>query len=565
MANVTYRFRATGPQVSDLSKEVPGTVTFSAAGYLYVDVTVDSTLQQDLTDAMAVRGWAFDSSSPSTTPAQQAASNGSDAINFLSAGTLVAKQPSLNIVSGATVVNNAGANRVDITIPAGVPLTSNTPSNVSLAAAAVGTGTASAKDDHVHLLSTAAPTDIGTANSAGTGTSSVRNDHVHNLPFAVVNTVLGTANASISVNSQKITNLLDPANPQDAATKNYVDSVATGLDVKNSVRVATTGPLPTNTLTGNVLTASANGPLPTLDSTVTVVLNDRILVKNEATAANNGLYYVSQVGVGGSSPWKLTRTLDADTSAEVTPGLFTFVEEGTANGGNGFVLTTIAPITLNSTGLTFAQFSGAGQIVAGTGLTKTGNTLNVIANADGSIVANADDIQVGVLATDAQHGSRGGGTLHSVVVNAGAAGFMSGADKTKLDAIQSLAATSEFMWGNGSIGTSTSTRYMAPGYSPNAAVTSVVQMRVPRAGTVKNLRVHVNSAGTGAANLTFTVRKNSVATALACTFSNTATDGSDLVDTVTFAAGDLIDVTVAKSASITGSPTDLFVTVEFSA
>jgi hypothetical protein len=80
------------------------------------------------------------------------------------------------------------------------------------------------------------------------------------------------------------------------------------------------------------------------------------------------------------------------------------------------------------------------QVIAGAGLTGGGAlsadlTLNVVANADGSIVVAADSIQVGVLATDAQHGTRGGGTLHAVVVAAGAAGFMSGADKTKLDGI----------------------------------------------------------------------------------------------------------------------------------
>lgn len=175
---------------------------------------------------------------------------------------------------------------------------------------------------------------------------------------------------SVSMNNQKITSLLDPTSAQDAATKAYVDATATGLDVKASVRVATTAALPSNTRSGNVLTASANGALPSIDG-VSLSVNDRILVKNEATGANNGIYTVTSLG-GAGSTWSFTRATDADSSAEVTGGMFTFVTEGTTNADTGWVLTTNDTVTLNTTALTFSQFSGAGTYTAGTGLTLTG-------------------------------------------------------------------------------------------------------------------------------------------------------------------------------------------------
>ena len=124
---------------------------------------------------------------------------------------------------------------------------------------------------------------------------------------------------------------------------------------------------------------------------ISLVAGNRILVKNQSTANENGIYVVS-----GSS-W--TRSTDANTSAEVTPGMFVFVEQGTTNADSGWVLTTDATITLGTTNLTFSQFSGAGQITAGDALTKSGNTLNV--NDDNiTLEVNSDALRIkGVTAT----------------------------------------------------------------------------------------------------------------------------------------------------------------------
>lgn len=201
---------------------------------------------------------------------------------------------------------------------------------------------------------------------------------------------LANPTASVSLNSQKITNLADPTSAQDAATKAYVDATKQGLDVKDSVRAATTGNI------------SLNGT-QTIDG-VSLVAGNRVLVKNQNTASENGIYDV----VSGGS-W--TRSSDANVSAEVTSGMFVFVEEGTANADSGWVLTTDGAITLDSTSLAFTQFSGAGQMVAGGGLTKTGNTIDVVTADATRIVVNADSIDLATTGVSAS-------TYKSVTVDA---------------------------------------------------------------------------------------------------------------------------------------------------
>ena len=170
--------------------------------------------------------------------------------------------------------------------------------------------------------------------------------------------------------------------------KSYVDSVANGLDVKASVRVATTANLAgTYDNSAGTITAGSNGAIA-VDG-VTLTANDRILVKDQTTQTQNGFYKVTATGSGGAA-FVLTRTPDADAASELTGGAFTFVEEGTANADNGYVLTTNGTPTLGTTAITFEQFSGAGQISAGAGLTKTGNTIDVVGTADKiTVAANA--------------------------------------------------------------------------------------------------------------------------------------------------------------------------------
>ena len=159
------------------------------------------------------------------------------------------------------------------------------------------------------------------------------------------------------------------------ATKAYVDATATGLDVKASVRAATTANL-------TLATGFENGDV--IDG-VTLVTGDRILIKNQTNGADNGIYTVNSSGAP-------TRAADANTSAEVTAGLFTFVSEGTVNGNAGFVLTTDDVVTLGTTSLTFTQFSGAGQLIAGNGIGISGNTVSLNSAVVVSSVSLTDNV-----------------------------------------------------------------------------------------------------------------------------------------------------------------------------
>lgn len=161
-----------------------------------------------------------------------------------------------------------------------------------------------------------------------------------------------------SDNTGILRGLADPLQAQDAATKAYVDSVATGLDIKASVRTATTGDI---TLSG----------LQIIDG-VSLVTGDRVLVKNQTDKTQNGIYVVSE------GAW--ARSSDADNTpntGEVTAGMFTFVEEGTVNKDCGFCLITDGPVELGTTELDFQQFSGAGTYNAGDGLDLTGTLFSV--------------------------------------------------------------------------------------------------------------------------------------------------------------------------------------------
>jgi phage-related tail fiber protein len=165
---------------------------------------------------------------------------------------------------------------------------------------------------------------------------------------------LGTTSADFSMNGYKITNLADPTNDQDAATKYYVDTVAQGLDVKASVKAATTA---------NITLSGAQ----TIDG-VSIVAGDRVLVKNQTTQADNGIY------VAASGAW--ARSADANTWDELVSA-YTFVEEGSTYADSGWVCTINKGGTLGTTPITWSQFSGAGTYLAGTGLTLTGNTFSI--------------------------------------------------------------------------------------------------------------------------------------------------------------------------------------------
>lgn len=206
---------------------------------------------------------------------------------------------------------------------------------------------------------------------------------------------------SVDVSGKKITNLAEPTADTDAATKYYVDAARSGLDVKASVKAATTA----NITLSNTQTVDG----------VALSVGDRVLVKDQSTGSQNGIYVVA------SGAW--TRSTDADNNpgGEVTSGMFTFVEQGTINANTGFVLTTPDPITLGTTSLAFALFSSSGTLIAGEGLSKSGNTLQV--NTSNGVTIASDSVQLASTVAGAGLTFNSGvvdviGTANRITVNA---------------------------------------------------------------------------------------------------------------------------------------------------
>jgi hypothetical protein len=317
----------------------------------------------------------------------QAAPHSSAASNTLTlpgTGTILATQDGTETLTNKTLTSpdintpDIDGGTMDSTVIGGTTAAAGTFTNLTANGAIDIDGTGTSNMDNV----------IIGANTAAAGTFTVAN--VDNLTLdgntlsstdTDGNIVLDPNGAgTIDASSARITSVADPTGAQDAATKAYVDAVKTGLDVKASVRVATTG---------NITISTALNSGDTIDG-VTLADGDRVLVKDQTDATENGIYVVA------ATP---ARATDADSASELTGGTFTFVEEGTANADNGYVFTHNGTPTLGSTDLPVSQFSGAGQITAGDGLSKTGNTLDV--NDDNiTLEINADNVRIkGISAT----------------------------------------------------------------------------------------------------------------------------------------------------------------------
>ena len=235
----------------------------------------------------------------------------------------------------------------------------------------------------------------GTTNGSITGTGALTftaaagNNNVNLVP---------TGTGIVDVGGKRVGNAADPTQATDLATKAYVDGLSNGLDVKASVVAASTAALTVTYSNGTggvgaTLTNAGTQAAFVLDS-IALAQGDRVLIKDQAAPLQNGVYTVTTVGTI-STNWVLTRATDFDNSpgTEVSPGTFFFVEQGTTQADNGYVISTNTAITIGTTAITFSQFSGAGQITAGAGLTKSGNTIDVVGTANRISVAT-DSIDI---------------------------------------------------------------------------------------------------------------------------------------------------------------------------
>jgi hypothetical protein len=202
---------------------------------------------------------------------------------------------------------------------------------------------------------------------------------------------LAAPTAAVGLNGQRLTGVGTPTAATDAATRGYVDQTIQGLTPKPPATVATTAALPASTYvngTGGVgatLTAVANGAL-TVDG-YAVAVGDRILVKDQATPAQNGLYDVTQAG-SGATPFILTRNVDMDTAAEFATAFIPVEDAGTVNANSLWLCTNSAAPTVGTTPIAFSQLNKGTDLAAGTGISIVGNTVAIAAAyaGQGSII-----------------------------------------------------------------------------------------------------------------------------------------------------------------------------------
>ena len=246
---------------------------------------------------------------------------------------------------------------------------------------------------------------------AGTGVTLTNNSGETATPTVAIGQAVGASDTptfgSVTISSAV-------ANATHAATKAYVDNAIAGLDWHEAVNYASAAVLP-NTPTYDNGTAGVGATLTTSTQVRLVIdganatTGNRVLVQDQATAAHNGIYDVTAQGVSGSAVWVLTRATDFDgaPTGEIKAGEAVYVLAGSANGGQGFVVTSTSdPHTVGTHDVDFTQFTGTQAFVAGTGVSITGNTINVGTAGAARIVVNADDIDLATTAvTAAAYGS----------------------------------------------------------------------------------------------------------------------------------------------------------------
>jgi hypothetical protein len=332
-------------------------------------VTGTSTMTGTVTGTAGFSGPLTSSSATITGGTINGAVIGGSSAQAITGTTVTASTGFVGGLTGNVTGNTTGTHTGAVTGNVTGNLTGNVTGNVT---AASGTSTFNnvTIDGTLDMSSGTVGTITGLATPTN-ATDAATKGYVDTADALKLNLSGGTMSGAIAMGTNKITGLGTPTADADAVTKSYVDAIAQGIDAKASVVAASTANL---TLSG----------AQTIDG-VSVIAGDRVLVKDQTTTTDNGIYLCA------SGSW--TRTTDADTYSELVAA-YTFVEGGTVNANNGFICTIVAGGTLGTTPITFAQFSGAGQVTAGTGMSKTGNTLNVNTASSARIVVGADEIDL---------------------------------------------------------------------------------------------------------------------------------------------------------------------------
>jgi len=351
-----------------------------------LSVTGTTTLTGTLTTTAGLSGPLTSSSATITGGTINGAVIGGSSPQAITGTIVTASTGFVGGLTGAVTGNTTGTHTGAVTGNVTGNLTGNVTGNVT-----TSTGTSTFNNVTIDGTLDMSSGTVGTITGLATPTNSsdaATKGYVDTADALKLNLTGGTLSGALAMGTNKITGLGTPTADADAVTKSYVDAIAQGIDAKASVVAATTA---------NITLSGAQ----TIDG-VSVIAGDRVLVKDQTTTANNGLYLCA------SGSW--TRTTDADAWTELVAA-YTFVEGGTVNGSNGFICTVAAGGTLGTTAITFSQFSGAGQLVAGAGLTKTGNTIDVGTASSSRIVVNSDNIDLAITGVTA-------GTYKSVTADA---------------------------------------------------------------------------------------------------------------------------------------------------
>ena len=240
--------------------------------------------------------------------------------------------------------------------------------------------------------------------TGGTGVTVTGGTGEGNTPTVAIGQAVATSD---DVTFNTVTISAAPTQASHAATKSYVDGLASGIDWHEAVDLATAAALPNSPVYDNG--SSGVGATLTSGTQARLVVDganastgDRVLVKNESTGANNGIYVVTAQGAAASSQWVLTRATDFDggSTGEVVPGEAVLILNGSTNAKQGFVVTSTSdPHSIGSDTITFTQFTGTQAFTAGDGLTQTGNTIDVVTADSNRIVVNADSIDLATVYT----------------------------------------------------------------------------------------------------------------------------------------------------------------------